>query len=170
LKQSSEEATVEWPDGSLILLVGPSGAGKSSWAADRFGEHEVLESDAFRAMVSNDPGDQGANADAFRLLHSVVRARLRRRLSCVVDATNLTPGARRALLVLGDRSERPVFAVVFDISLERCLAQNAARSSRRVPAEVIVLHVEQLQAAKAAMPGEGFTGIVVLTDDDIAPA
>ena len=64
MKQSSEEATVEWPDGSLILLVGPSGAGKSSWAAGRFEEHEVLESDAFRASGPNaasphhDPADR----------------------------------------------------------------------------------------------------------------
>ena len=155
------------PPDAVILLVGPSGAGKSTWAAPRFGPHEVLESDAFRAMVADDPDDQSATADAFKLLYGIVRARTRRGLRCVVDATNLTVAARRSLIRLAARAGRPTIAVVFDVSLQRCLRQNTARLDRQVSEAVIRRHHKQLQVAKGALPGEGYLRIVTLTDQDI---
>ena len=155
------------PDDALILLVGPSGAGKSTWAAGRFGPHEVLESDEFRAMVADDADDQTATADAFKLLHAVVRARTRRGLRTVVDATNVTVGARRSLIRIADRASRPVIAVVFDISLERCLAHNETRPDRRVPADVIRRHHAQLRAARRDIDGEGFAAVHILRDSDL---
>lgn len=143
--------TPQTPPGALVLLVGPAGAGKSTYAAHRYLPTEILSSDAFRALVADDPADQEANADAFRLLHAVARARSRRGLTTVVDATNLTDGARRPLLALAERFGRPVVAIIFDGPVERALAQNAARSERVVPEAVVRLHHAQLAAAVAAL-------------------
>lgn len=141
--------------GTLVLLVGPAGAGKSTWAARNHPPTQVVSSDALRAVVADDPSDQAATADAFRLLHAIVRARLRRGLTTVVDATNLTEGARRPLLTLAGAFGRPVVAVVFDVPIEICLARNAARRDRSVPDEVVRTHHAQLPAAIAGLRRAG---------------
>ena len=87
---------------------------------------------------------------------------MRRGLLTVVDATNLTAAARTPLLGLAARWGRPSLAVVFDASLDRCLAQNAARPGRRVPDTVVRRHHAQLQAALRALPGEGFSAVHVI--------
>lgn len=155
------------PADAAVLLVGPSGSGKSTWAALHFEPDQVLSSDRFRAMVAGDAADQAATADAFKVLHLITRARLRRRLLTVIDATNLTQGARRSLLRLARASAHPVVAVVFDVSLGRCLEQNAARAERRVPDAVVRRHHQQLQAALPLLHREGYDAIEVLHDSDI---
>jgi protein phosphatase len=157
------------PADALVLLIGPSGCGKSTWASRHFDPADVLASDAFRAMVAGDAGDQSATADAFRILHLVAAARLRRGRLTVVDATNLTTGARRVLLRLAERSGRPVVAVTFDVPLERCLRQNAGRPGRQVPESVVRRHHGQMQAAKDSLPGEGYAQILELRDSDMDP-
>src|SRR6185312_7187310 len=77
------------PNPALVLLVGPSGAGKTTFARDHFARYQVVSSDELRAWVSDDPNDQAASADAFRILALLVNGRLKRRLTAVVDATNL---------------------------------------------------------------------------------
>jgi len=143
------------PPGALVLLVGAAGSGKSTWAARHMPPTAVLSSDAFRALVAGDPADQEATPDAFRVLHAVARARLKRGLITVIDATNLTDGARRPLLALAAARGRPVIAVVFAVPLERALAQNAARAGRRVPEAVVRMHHAQLPAAIAALRRAG---------------
>ena len=158
-----------WPAGALVILVGASGCGKSTWAAQRFQPHEVLSSDAFRAMVAGDQADQSATADAFRLLHAAARARLRRGLLTVIDATNLTSAARGSLLRLARGAGRPAVAVVFDVPLERCLANNARRPDRQVPESVVRRHVGQLAGARAALADEGFAIIHVVGAPEVEP-
>ena len=156
------------PADALVLLVGPAGAGKSTWAARHFQPHQVLSSDRFRELVAGEITDQSATADAFKVLHAILRARLRRGLLTVVDATNLTEGARRSLLRLAGTAARPVVAIVFDLSLERCLEQNAVRSERQVPETVVRRHHQQLQAALPRLPDEGYAAIHRLRDSDIS--
>ena len=155
------------PPSALVLLIGPTGAGKSTWARSRFDGAEILSSDVFREQVAGDAADQSANADAFKVLHLVAAARLRRGLRTVVDATNLTEGARRSLLRLARKAGRPAVAVAFDLALERCLAQNASRSDRRVPDEVVCRHHGQLAGALGRLAGEGYEAIHVLHDGDL---
>jgi predicted kinase len=155
------------PPDALVLLVGPSGAGKSTWAARELPAEAVLSSDAFRALVAGDAADQAATADAFTVLHAVARARLRRGLLTVIDATNLTERARRTLLRLASGAGRPAVAVAFDVPLDRCLAQNAARPGRRVPDEVVRRHYREMRTALARLPSEGYASVLVLTAADI---
>jgi len=155
------------PPDALVLLVGPSGSGKSTWAAARFAPEAILSSDAFRAQVAGDATDQSATADAFRELHAVTRARLSHGLVTIVDATNLTPSARRSLLRMAGKAGRPTVAVAFDASLERCLAQNAARPDRQVPHDVVRRHHRQMQRALAQLPSEGYARIEVFGDREM---
>lgn len=158
------------PADALVLLVGASGSGKSTWAARHFDAGQVLSSDGFRALVAGEAADQSATADAFRILHLVARARLRRGLLTVVDATNVTTAARRALLRMAASAKRPVVAIAFAVSLPRCLRQNAHRAERQVPEDVVRKHHAQMQAALAALPDEGYVQIHVLRDPDIEAA
>jgi predicted kinase len=155
------------PGDALVLLIGPSGSGKSTFASRTFAPSAVLSSDAFRALVADDPSDQAATADAFRVLHAVARARLRRGLLTVVDATNLLAGSRRPLLRLAAASGRPVVALLFETDLETCLRWNASRPDRSVPERVVRQHHGQLREARRQLTGEGILSVVSLTRDDL---
>ena len=153
------------PPDALVLLVGAAGAGKSTLAARVFPASTVLSSDDFRALVADDPADQSASGDAFRVLHAVASARLRRGLLTVVDATNLLASSRRPLLGLARRHGRPVVALVVEAPLETCLARNAARPARRVPDDVVRRHHAQLRRAMLELPSEGFALVVHVRTD-----
>jgi predicted Zn-dependent peptidase/predicted kinase len=153
------------PPDALVLLVGPAGSGKSTWAVRRFTMTEVVSSDAFRMLVADDATDQDATADAFRILHAVVHARLRRGLRCVIDATNVSRRARRGLLSLAARADRPVVAVVFDVPLAVCLARNEGRVERRVPADVVRRQHREMALLRDQLPAEGYASMVVVGED-----
>ena len=53
------------PELSLVLLIGPSGAGKSTFAEAHFSPWEVLSSDHYRGVLTNDPNCLDANALVF---------------------------------------------------------------------------------------------------------
>jgi predicted kinase len=93
----------EFPEPSLVLLIGPSGAGKSTFAAATFRPTQVISSDELRERLSDDAADQDASAEAFRILALLVNGRLKRRLTAVVDATNLRAGNRRRLRSFASR-------------------------------------------------------------------
>lgn len=147
------------PDDALVLLIGPAAAGKTTWAATHVRPSAVLSSDGFRELVADDASDQTASADAFRILHLVVRARLKRGLLTVIDATNLQRSARKPLLALASRFGRPCVAVLFEVPPDELLARNAGRP-RRVPEDVVRRHHDQMVAALREVPTEGYRLIV----------
>jgi len=153
---------IELLDPCLVVLVGPAGSGKSTFARRHFRPTEILSSDAFRAMVSDDEADQSATSAAFSLLHSVARHRLARGRLTVIDATNVEPRARRPLLGLARRFHMPAVAIVFDLPADLVQGWNAERASRSVPAEVIARHVRELDRTLAGLEGEGFDALWVL--------
>src|SRR5919202_337592 len=121
------------PELSLVALVGPSGCGKSTFARRHFRATEVLSSDFFRGVVSDDEANQSASKDAFELLHLAAAKRLARRRLTVVDATNVQPEGRKQLLELARRSHFLTAAIVFNLPEELCRAQNERRAGRVVP-------------------------------------
>jgi protein phosphatase len=153
---------IEIPEPALVVLVGPAGCGKSTFAARHFQPAEVLESDAFRAMVAGDPADLEATPDAFQVLHLVAAKRLARGRLTVVDATNVKPQARRPLVELARRHGCVPVAIVFDLPERVCQDWNRLRG-RTVPARAIRRHAEQLRRSLGRLPSEGFPAVHVFT-------
>ena len=79
----------------LVVLVGPGASGKSTWAAEQFAPTDVVSSDALRALVGAGPDDITASVDAFALLDDVVRQRVARSLTTVVDTLGLDAATGR---------------------------------------------------------------------------
>ncbi len=160
------------PQGALVVLVGPSGAGKSTFARRHFLPTEILSSDTFRAMLTDDEADQRVSREAFALLHRVALQRLRRRRTTVVDATSVRGQARRSLLGLRGTTRARVIAIVFDVPLDVCLGRNAARRDRYVDPEVVAEQRMALDRALAfgRLVTEGFDAVYVLAGADAVDA
>ncbi len=155
--------TTRLPAGAMVVLVGPSGAGKSTFAARHFAPTQVLSSDAFRGMVSDDPRDQTATDGAFELLHAALALRLARGRLTVVDATNVERWARERLLEEARRQRRPAVAIVLDLPLAICLQRAAVRTDHPVPTAAIRRHHARMRASLSGLAAEGFESVVVLS-------
>jgi protein phosphatase len=162
--------TARLPAGAMVVLVGPSGAGKSTFAARHFSSTQVLSSDGFRGMVSDDPTDQTATDQAFELLHAALALRLARGRLTVVDATNVEDWARERLLVMARRHRRPAVAIVFDLPLANCLERAAARTDHPVPAAAVRRHHARMRASLDGLAAEGFDPIFVLSSIEAVEA
>jgi len=150
------------PDPVLVLLVGPSGAGKSTFAREHFAPNQVISSDELRGRIADDPNDQAASAEAFRVLALLLNGRLRRHLTTVVDATNLRAVNRRRLRSQAARYGVPVVAVIFDLPEQAFFDNNARRPDRKVSHEVIATQIEWLREAVDSIAAEGYEQVVVV--------
>ena len=158
---------------SLVVLVGAAGAGKSTRAARLFVPTEVASSDDVRAWLTGDPADQGATRLAFSVLHREVRRRLAAGGLVVVDATNVQPSARSALLRIAWAAGVGATAVVVRTPPAAVHARNAARPGRVVPAEIVDRHLAALDtlgpdpgSIVARLVAEGFDAVHVLGGDE----
>lgn len=145
------------------MLVGPSGAGKSTWAAQHYRRQEVVSSDALRAVVGSGEFDLDASADAFALLHQVVAARARRRLTVVVDTLGLDPDLRDRLREQGRAAGLPCVAVLFDTPPAVCRARNAQRD-RPVPAAVLGRQLATFERVRASLADQGWDAVRIVTE------
>ena len=152
---------IELPEPCVVVLIGAAGAGKSTFAVRHFAPAEILSSDAFRAMVSGDESDQRATRAAFSILHRQLARRLAAGRTSLVDATNVTPYARRSVLRLAAASRIPAVAIVLDLDPELVVERNAARAGRVVPEDAVRHQLRHL--SRAARPGvleaEGFAAV-----------
>src|SRR5262245_38832305 len=112
---AADRLTLAVPDLCLVVLIGPSGSGKSTFAARQFRPTEVLSSDHYRAVVSDDANDQGATTAAFDALHHIAGLRLALGRLTVIDATNVKAQDRAPLVKLArDHDVLPV-AIVLNV-------------------------------------------------------
>lgn len=152
------------PDPCLIVLVGVAGAGKTTFAARHFAAEEILTSDAFRALLGRDEADQDATPRAFAALHAALGRRLAAGRTTAVDATNVLPGARRALVRRAVAAGLPAVAIVLDLPLAECLAADRARDGRHVPVTIVERQWARLRATiDGSFAGEGFAAVHRLT-------
>lgn len=149
------------PEPCLVVLIGAAGAGKSTLAARLFPPDAILSSDAFRAVVAGDEADQGATRAAFAILHRQLERRLAAGRTTVVDATSVTPFARRGLVRRAAALGIPAVAIVLDLDPALVRARNAARAGRVVPDAAVVRQLADLARSRrpGVLEGEGFAAI-----------
>jgi predicted kinase len=170
------------PDMALVALVGVTGSGKSTFARAHFRPSQVLSSDAFRAMVADDENDQSASTAAFDALHHVAGLRLRAGRVTVVDATNVQPFARAALVKLARDNDVLPVAIILDVPEEVCwqrtqgrpdrgFGELASRTTRPLARAVVTRQHRELRRSIGQLAREGFRKVHVLRgEDEIAAA
>lgn len=160
----------EMPEGAhLVVLIGVPGSGKTELARALWRRCQVISLDALRETVSDDESDQSATADAAAVMHRVIASRLRRRLTTVVDATNVEERVRAPLLDAARQHGVCAAALIVETPLPLCLARNAtrpglvagARWARRVPDQVIFRQHADLSRSMPGLPAEGFAHVLV---------
>ncbi|MDR1080385.1 MAG: polynucleotide kinase-phosphatase [Deltaproteobacteria bacterium] len=153
---------IEIPQLSVVALVGASGCGKSTFAGRHFLPTEVLSSDFFRGLISDDESDQKVTPQAFETLYYIANRRLDLGRLTVIDATNVQKDARAQVLKLARDQDCHAVAIVLDIPEKVCQARNAARSDRTVPASVVARHSDALRRSIRHLRKEGFRYVHVL--------
>lgn len=159
---------IELPTDALVVLIGAAGCGKSTFAEKHFLRTQVVSSDECRALVSDDPNNSGASADAFEIMYLIIDKRLKRGRFTVADATNVRAEKRAALLRLATARRRPAVALVFDLPEGVCQARNGHRSERTVPFAAIRAQLKDLHASLPMLADEGFSAIHLLTSAEDA--
>jgi predicted kinase len=108
--------------------------------------------------VSGDESDQRASKVAFGILHRELDRRMAAHQTTVVDATNVTSFARRALTRRAERRGIPAIAIVLDLDPEVVHARNAARPGRVVPAAAVDRQLASLTRSldRGELAREGF--------------
>src|SRR5579862_3568063 len=154
--------TLTIPELSLVVLIGPSGCGKSTFAARHFKRTEILSSDGFRGLVSDNENDQSATDDAFAALHFVAGRRLARGNLTVIDATNVQPEARKPLVELAREYHVLPVAIVLDLPERLCQDRNQSRPDRTFGSHVIRNQKSQLRRSVKNLGREGFRHVFVL--------
>jgi protein phosphatase len=163
---ASGATRISLPADALLLLVAPAGAGKSTFARAHFRATEVVSSDACRALVSDDEANQEATDAAYEVFHTILRGRLRLGRLAVADATNLEADFRARLRGHAAEFARPAVALVLDVPVEVCQAQNGART-RRVPPHIIAMHYKRYRQAREVLPREGYAAIHTVRPDAV---
>ena len=153
---------IEIPNLSVVALVGASGSGKSTFASRFFKPTEVLNSDFFRAMVSDDEGDQKATKDAFDVLYYAANKRLDAGKIVVIDATNVQKDAREAVLELARGQDVHAVAIVLDFPEELCQKRNKANPARNYPPYVIRSHTRALRQSLKYLRKDGFRFVHII--------
>ncbi len=149
------------PSPCLVVMVGPAGSGKSSFCRRSFRPAEIVSTDACRLLLAGDEADQGESPGAFLLAHRMAEQRLGRGLLTVFDATSVEPRARRALVALSARRHVPAIAIVLDLPVETCVA-NDRRRARRVGRAVIVDQARRLARGLPRLRSEGFAAVHIV--------
>jgi protein phosphatase len=148
--------TLTVPELSLVLLVGPSGAGKSTFAAKHFSPWEVLSSDHYRGVLTNDPGTLDANTLTFEVLEYLAAKRLERGLLTVIDATSVRREDRAKWVKLARRFHVLPVAIVLDVPADVAHARNTARPDRTFGKHVVRNQVHALRRSVRGLKREGF--------------
>ena len=157
---------IEIPELAIVALLGVSGSGKSTFARKHFKPTEVLSSDYFRALVSDDENNQTVSAEAFDALYYIANKRLALGLLTVIDATNVQREARAAVLSLAKEQNCHAVAIVLDIPEKTCRERNEKRPDRDFRSYVISKQSEQLRRSIRHLKKEGFRFVYVLKSED----
>lgn len=132
---------------NLYLMCGPAGAGKSTWIKKNMPNATVISRDAIRFMLLKEEDDYFAHEDfVLQVFYAEIQNAINsdRDEDIVVDATHLTPKARRAVLKqLKNLDNINLGAISLEIDLTTCLTQNAQRTGRALVPNNIVINMHK---------------------------
>ena len=154
------------PEISLVVLIGISGSGKSTFAKTHFKPTEVLSSDYFRGLISDDETDQTITKEAFETLHYVAAKRLANYKLTVIDATSVQESARKPLVALAKQHHVFPIAIVLDMPEDLCRERNKHRPDRNFAHRVIAQQRHQLRRSFKRLKREGFRRIYTLRSEE----
>jgi protein phosphatase len=160
--KTSLNKTIEIPELALVALVGASGSGKSTFARNHFLQTEILSSDFFRGLVSDDENDQASTHDAFDALYYILEKRLARGKLTVVDATNVRPEDRKRLVETARKYHCFAVALVVNTTERICQDRNSQRPDRQFGPHVVRRQVTDLRRGLRGLPREGFRHVHIL--------
>jgi protein phosphatase len=161
-EKAPRERVLAVPDLSLVALIGSSGSGKSTFVARHFKPTEILSSDAYRAVVGDDPNDQKVTGEAFGALHHIAGVRLKLGRLTVVDATSVKAQDRAPLVALARQHDVPAVAIVLNLDERICRERNASRPDRQFGPHVVRNHVRMLRQGLRGLEREGFRHVYIL--------
>lgn len=150
------------PELALVAIIGASGSGKSTFALKHFKKTEVLSSDYFRGLVSDDENDQTITNEAFETLHYVAAKRLKLGKTVVCDATNVQPESRKPLIELARKFHCIPVAIVLNLPEKLCSQRNKTREDRNFGEYVIRHQMRDLKNSLKSLKREGWRHIYVL--------
>jgi F420-dependent oxidoreductase-like protein len=157
------------PSPCVVVLVGPGASGKSTWAEAHFPADQIVSSDKLRALVGAAEDDITASADALALLDQVVRQRVGRRLTTVIDTLGLDPDRRRGWRALAREQDLPCVAVAFDTPPAECRARNRARA-KRIPADVLTGQLRAWARTRELLKTENFDTVLAPAPVRVVPS
>ena len=153
---------IEIPEFALVALIGATSSGKSTFAKKHFLPTEVLSSDFFRGMVSDNESNQKVSKEAFDLLFYAANKRLDLMKTTVIDATNVQQTARKQIIDLAREQNVHSVAIVLNLPERDLLERNAARPDRGYPEHVIRKHMSDLRRGIRNLKKEGFRFVYIL--------
>jgi protein phosphatase len=154
--------TIEIPELSLIALIGASGSGKSTFGRQHFLPTEILSSDFFRGLVSDDENDQAPTPDAFDALYYMLEKRLARGRLTVVDATNVRIEDRKRLIEKARKYHCFAVAIVLNTPEKICQERNVSRPNRDFGPHVVRRQIGELKRSLRGLEREGFRHVHIL--------
>ena len=158
---------IEIPELCVVALIGVSSSGKSTFSKTHFKPTEVLSSDYFRALVSDDENNQEVTQQAFEALYFVARKRLELGLLTVIDATSVQEFARRQILRLAKEHDCFAAAIVLDINEDIIIERNKNRPDRNLTKDILTRQMNQLKKTSIEqLKKEGFRYVYVLSSED----
>lgn len=157
---------IEIPEFALVALIGATSSGKSTFAKKHFLPTEILSSDFFRGMVSDDENNQKVSKEAFDLLFYAANKRLDLMKTTVIDATNVQPAARKQIIDLAREQNVHSVAIVLNLPERELLARNASRPDRGYPEHVIRKHTSDLRRGLKNLKREGFRFVYILNSQE----
>lgn len=157
---------IEIPEFALVALIGATSSGKSTFAKKHFLPTEILSSDFFRGMVSDDENNQKVSKEAFDLLFYAAKKRLDLMKTTVIDATNVQPAARKQIIDLAREQNVHSVAIVLNLPERELQARNASRPDRGYPEHVIRKHTSDLRRGLRNLKREGFRFVYILNSQE----
>lgn len=144
----------------LAVMIGISGSGKSTYAnglrtslkLENKLPTQLVETDAIRGELTNDPSDQTRNGEVFSIAKQRTIKFLKMGENVIVDATSPTPKDRKTWIDIGKACNSEIRAYYVRVSIETAKKQNLKRT-RVVPDFVIDKQFSRLTPPKES---EGF--------------